>query len=133
MADKPESIAQAEKCAAQGLVVRNLKAKKAEKTEIDAAVKLLLQLKLEYKEIAGVDLDQKAKKEKPKQEQKVNLEKQAAKEAKKAAKAAKKAEHKTKEKAEKGDGDADVAKKTEADDGVDNAVNNYGDHGIIKF
>ena len=121
MADKPESIAQAEKCAAQGLVVRNLKAKKAEKTEIDAAVKLLLQLKLEYKglienqfirmsilshtllflEIAGVDLDQKAKKEKPKQEQKVNLEKQAAKEAKKAAKAAKKAEHKTKEKAEK--------------------------------
>merc|ERR1712110_1357454 len=88
--------------------------------------------KLEYKEIAGVDLDQKAKKEKPKQEQKVNLEKQAAKEAKKAAKAAKKAEHKTKEKAEKGDGDADVAKKTEADDGVDNAVNNYGDHGIIN-
>ena len=78
------------------------------------------------------------KKEKVKVEQKVNEEKQKAKEAKKAAKAAKKAEHKAKEKADKGAGDADQsgAKGGEGagavDDGVDNAVNNYGDYGIIN-
>ena len=49
MADKPEAIAQAEKCAAQGNVVRELKAAKADGAEVDTAVKLLLQLKKEYK------------------------------------------------------------------------------------
>merc|ERR1712131_5687 len=86
--------AQAEKCAAQGNVVRDLKAQKADKAQIDEAVKLLLSLKAEYKAITGVDLAPPPKKEKVKVEQKVNLEKQ---EAKKAAKAAKKVEHKAKE------------------------------------
>ena len=78
------------------------------------------------------------KKEKVKVEQKVNLEKQKAKEAKKAAKAAKKAEHKAKEQGEKAAaGDAPAAGKggegaAAADDGVDNAVGNYGDYGIIN-
>lgn len=49
MADKPEAIAQAEKCAAQGNVVRDLKTQKADKAQIDEAVKLLLSLKAEYK------------------------------------------------------------------------------------
>ena len=49
MADKPEAIAQAEKCAAQGNVVRDLKAQKADKAQIDEAVKILLALKAEYK------------------------------------------------------------------------------------
>ena len=49
MADRPEAIAQAEKCAAQGNVVRDLKAQKADKAQIDEAVKLLLALKAEYK------------------------------------------------------------------------------------
>jgi len=39
MADKPEAIAQAEKCAAQGNVVRDLKTQKADKAQIDEAVK----------------------------------------------------------------------------------------------
>lgn len=39
--------------AAQGDVVRELKAKKATKEDIDAAVKQLLALKAEYKEKAG--------------------------------------------------------------------------------
>jgi len=76
------------------------------------------------------------KKEKVKVEQKVNEEKQKAKEAKKAAKAAKKAEHKAKEKGEKAGGDAPAGAKggeaAAADDGVDNAVGNYGDYGIIN-
>ena len=55
MADKPEAIAQAEKCAAQGNVVRDLKAQKADKAQIDEAVKLLLSLKAEYKGIFGND------------------------------------------------------------------------------
>ena len=87
--------------------------------------------------IAGVDLAPPPKKEKVKVEQKVNLEKQKAKEAKKAAKAAKKAEHKAKEQGEKaaaGDAPADGkgGQGAAADDGVDNAVGNYGDYGIIN-
>ena len=49
MADKPEALALAEKCAAQGNVVRELKSEKKPKPEIDAAVKLLLDLKAQYK------------------------------------------------------------------------------------
>ena len=49
MADKPESIAQALKITEQGNKVRELKTAKAAKDDIDAAVKMLLALKLEYK------------------------------------------------------------------------------------
>ena len=49
MADKPEAIALAEKCAAQGNAVRELKTNKADKGEIEAAVKILLNLKAQYK------------------------------------------------------------------------------------
>ena len=52
MADKPEAIAQAEKCAAQGNVVRDVVrnvVREADKAQIDEAVKLLLALKAEYK------------------------------------------------------------------------------------
>ena len=54
MADKPEALAQAAKIAKQGDVVRELKGNKAAKDEIDAAVKMLLALKVEYK---GTKLD----------------------------------------------------------------------------
>lgn len=43
------------KVTAQGELVRDLKAKKAEKAEIDAAVKVLLALKVEYKQATGQD------------------------------------------------------------------------------
>lgn len=43
------------KVTAQGELVRDLKAKKAEKAEIDAAVKALLALKVEYKQATGQD------------------------------------------------------------------------------
>ncbi|KAF7280930.1 hypothetical protein GWI33_005395 [Rhynchophorus ferrugineus] len=39
----------------QGNIVRDLKAKKASKDEIDAAVKVLLELKAEYKQVTGED------------------------------------------------------------------------------
>jgi bifunctional glutamyl/prolyl-tRNA synthetase len=44
-----------EKIVSQGNLVRDLKAKKAGKPEIDAAVKTLLDLKAEYKKITGQD------------------------------------------------------------------------------
>ncbi|KAL7873547.1 hypothetical protein AOLI_G00126180 [Acnodon oligacanthus] len=44
-----------EKLNAQGEKVRGLKSEKAEKTEIDAAVQLLLKLKIDYKRITGQD------------------------------------------------------------------------------
>merc|ERR1712136_517248 len=56
----------------QGNAVRELKTAKADKAEIDAAVKMLLQLKLEYKEIAGVDFGPPKKEKAPKREQKKN-------------------------------------------------------------
>lgn len=43
------------KVTAQGELVRDLKAKKAEKAKIDAAVKVLLALKVEYKQATGQD------------------------------------------------------------------------------
>lgn len=131
MADKPEAIALAEKCAAQGNTVRDLKAKKAEKGEIEAAVKILLNLKSQYKEVSGVDLAPPKKEKAPKQEQKVNEAKAAAKAAKKAEAKAKKAAHKSKEQSEKGAGDSQKVEEKK-DDGVDNAVGNYGDYGIIN-
>uniref|UniRef100_A0A8B9G0M4 Bifunctional glutamate/proline--tRNA ligase n=1 Tax=Amazona collaria TaxID=241587 RepID=A0A8B9G0M4_9PSIT len=50
-----DSKALYDKVAEQGEVVRKLKAEKAPKDKIDAAVKELLQLKAQYKSIAGVD------------------------------------------------------------------------------
>ena len=103
MADKPEAIALAEKCAAQGNAVRELKANKADKGEIEAAVKILLNLKAQYKgqfevfykwnadsEVSGVDLAQQRNEKAPKQEQEVNEAKAAANTAKKAEVKAKK-------------------------------------------
>merc|ERR1712050_737354 len=85
----------------QGNKVRDLKAAKAAKDDIDAAVKMLLALKLEYKEIAGVDFGPPKKEKAPKQEQKKNEEKERLKAEKKAAKKAKAAEYKAKENKEK--------------------------------
>ncbi|XP_061221293.1 bifunctional glutamate/proline--tRNA ligase isoform X6 [Neopsephotus bourkii] len=53
--DTPEAKAMFNKVALQGDEVRKLKAEKAEKDKIDAAVKELLQLKAQYKSVAGVD------------------------------------------------------------------------------
>ncbi|KAM9016850.1 bifunctional glutamate/proline--tRNA ligase isoform 2-T2 [Ara ararauna] len=53
--DTAEAKAMFNKVALQGDEVRKLKAEKAEKDKIDAAVKELLQLKAQYKSIAGVD------------------------------------------------------------------------------
>ncbi|XP_035176501.1 bifunctional glutamate/proline--tRNA ligase isoform X5 [Oxyura jamaicensis] len=53
--DTPEAKALFNKVALQGDEVRKLKAEKAEKEKIDAAVKELLQLKAQYKSLAGVD------------------------------------------------------------------------------
>ncbi|XP_009892610.1 PREDICTED: bifunctional glutamate/proline--tRNA ligase isoform X2 [Charadrius vociferus] len=53
--DTPEAKALFSKVALQGEEVRKLKADKAEKEKIDAAVKELLQLKAQYKSVAGVD------------------------------------------------------------------------------
>ncbi|XP_064914584.1 bifunctional glutamate/proline--tRNA ligase isoform X14 [Columba livia] len=50
-----DSKALYDKVAEQGEVVRKLKAEKAPKEKIDAAVKELLQLKAQYKSVAGVD------------------------------------------------------------------------------
>ncbi|KAL8185428.1 UNVERIFIED_CONTAM: hypothetical protein K2H54_051521, partial [Gekko kuhli] len=53
--DTPEAKALFSKVAAQGEVVRKLKAEKAEKATIDAAVQDLLQFKVHYKSLAGID------------------------------------------------------------------------------
>ncbi|KAM9297361.1 bifunctional glutamate/proline--tRNA ligase isoform 2-T2 [Morus bassanus] len=53
--DTPEAKALFSKVALQGDEVRKLKTEKAEKEKIDAAVKELLQLKAQYKSVAGVD------------------------------------------------------------------------------
>ncbi|XP_030355910.1 bifunctional glutamate/proline--tRNA ligase isoform X5 [Strigops habroptila] len=73
--DTPEAKAMFNKVALQGDEVRKLKAEKAEKEKIDAAVKELLQLKAQYKSIAGIDYkpvaasgaDEKDKKKKEKE------------------------------------------------------------------
>ncbi|XP_062980145.1 bifunctional glutamate/proline--tRNA ligase isoform X2 [Elgaria multicarinata webbii] len=54
-ANSPEAKALFNKVALQGEEVRKLKSEKAEKDKIDAAVKELLQLKAQYKLLAGVD------------------------------------------------------------------------------
>ncbi|KFP87297.1 Bifunctional glutamate/proline--tRNA ligase, partial [Acanthisitta chloris] len=72
--DTPEAKALYSKVALQGDEVRKLKAEKAEKEKIDIAVKELLQLKAQYKSVAGVDykpvsasgIDDKDKKKKEK-------------------------------------------------------------------
>ena len=123
-----------------GRTFRKIGTKTGQGQDRDSAVRLTLMF-IDFSHyilaIAGVDLAAPPKKEKVKVEQKVNLEKQKAKEAKKAAKAAKKAEHKAKEQGEKaaaGDAPADGkgGQAAAADDGVDNAVGNYGDYGIIN-
>ncbi|KFW12073.1 Bifunctional glutamate/proline--tRNA ligase, partial [Eurypyga helias] len=53
--DTPEAKALFSKVALQGDEVRKLKSEKAEKEKIDAAVKELLELKAQYKSVAGVD------------------------------------------------------------------------------
>ncbi|XP_074805339.1 bifunctional glutamate/proline--tRNA ligase isoform X3 [Natator depressus] len=53
--DTPEAKALFNKVACQGEEVRKLKAEKAEKDKIDTAVQQLLQLKAQYKSLAGVD------------------------------------------------------------------------------
>ncbi|NWR60768.1 SYEP ligase, partial [Bucorvus abyssinicus] len=53
--DTPEAKSLFSKVALQGDEVRKLKAEKAEKEKIDAAVKELLELKAQYKSVAGVD------------------------------------------------------------------------------
>uniref|UniRef100_A0A8C3T7J9 Bifunctional glutamate/proline--tRNA ligase n=1 Tax=Chelydra serpentina TaxID=8475 RepID=A0A8C3T7J9_CHESE len=53
--DTPEAKALFNKVACQGEEVRKLKAGKAEKDKIDTAVQQLLQLKSQYKSLAGVD------------------------------------------------------------------------------
>ncbi|XP_037989461.1 bifunctional glutamate/proline--tRNA ligase isoform X4 [Motacilla alba alba] len=53
--DTPEAKALFSKVALQGDEVRKLKAEKADKEKIDVAVKELLQLKAQYKSVAGVD------------------------------------------------------------------------------
>ncbi|XP_077669878.1 bifunctional glutamate/proline--tRNA ligase isoform X2 [Eretmochelys imbricata] len=53
--DTPEAKALFNKVACQGEEVRKLKAGKAEKDKIDTAVQELLQLKAQYKSLAGVD------------------------------------------------------------------------------
>ncbi|XP_039424574.1 bifunctional glutamate/proline--tRNA ligase isoform X4 [Corvus cornix cornix] len=70
--DTPEAKALFSKVALQGDEVRRLKAEKADKEKIDVAVKELLQLKAQYKSVAGIDYkpvsasdgDDKKKKEK---------------------------------------------------------------------
>ncbi|XP_054248728.1 bifunctional glutamate/proline--tRNA ligase [Indicator indicator] len=53
--DTPEAKALFSEVALQGDEVRRLKSEKAEKEKIDAAVKELLQLKAQYKSVAGVE------------------------------------------------------------------------------
>ncbi|TRZ10646.1 hypothetical protein HGM15179_016462 [Zosterops borbonicus] len=53
--DTPEAKALFSKVALQGDEVRKLKAEKADKEKIDVAVKELLQLKAQYKSVAGVE------------------------------------------------------------------------------
>ncbi|XP_009094640.1 bifunctional glutamate/proline--tRNA ligase isoform X3 [Serinus canaria] len=73
--DTPEAKALFGKVALQGDEVRKLKAEKADKEKIDVAVKELLQLKAQYKSVAGVDykpvsasgVDDKDKKKKEKE------------------------------------------------------------------
>jgi len=52
----PEGDAILAKINAQGDKVRNLKAQKASKEEVDAEVKALLDLKAEFKKVTGVDV-----------------------------------------------------------------------------
>ncbi|XP_030800485.1 bifunctional glutamate/proline--tRNA ligase isoform X5 [Camarhynchus parvulus] len=73
--DTPEAKALFSKVALQGDEVRKLKAEKADKEKIDVAVKELLQLKAQYKSVAGMDykpvsssgVDDKDKKKKEKE------------------------------------------------------------------
>ncbi|XP_076190711.1 bifunctional glutamate/proline--tRNA ligase isoform X4 [Aptenodytes patagonicus] len=73
--ETPEAKALFSKVALQGDEVRKLKSEKAEKEKIDAAVKELLQLKAQYKSVAGIDYkpvsaggtDEKDKKKKEKE------------------------------------------------------------------
>jgi len=111
----------------QGGKVRDLKAAKAEKADIDAAVKALLELKAEFKTETGTDWkpaeQPKKEKEKGKEnkapEKKADGEKsetQKKRDAKKAEKAAKKAAHKADEGGES----------AQADDGPDVSAGKYG-------
>jgi len=113
----------------QGDKVRELKAAKAEKAEVDAAVKALLDLKASFKAETGSDWKpaEQPKKDKGKENKQPEKKKaaegevsetQKKREAKKAEKAAKKAAHKSEE--GKGEGAAEV------DEGPDVSLGKYG-------
>jgi len=121
------------KIASQGDTVRKLKAEKADKASVDAAVKTLLELKAEYKAATGSDWKPAAapgggdKKEKKGKENKSpppaggaeeKSDNQKKKEAKKAEKASKKAAHKSESGKDAG--------AEEKDDGPDVSVGKYG-------
>ncbi|KAM8814869.1 bifunctional glutamate/proline--tRNA ligase [Rhynchonycteris naso] len=53
--ETPEAKVLFDKVAAQGEVVRKLKAEKASKDQVDTAVQVLLQLKVQYKSLTGID------------------------------------------------------------------------------
>jgi len=120
----------------QGDMVRKLKAEKADKSAVEAAVKELLSFKAEYKKLAGKDWKpaasgEPAKDTKGKENKKPvaepakegeKSEKQQKRDAKKAEKAAKKAEHKSANAAPTGDDTAE----TGGDDGKDISAGNYG-------
>lgn len=53
--DDPKTAELIKRVNAQGNIVRELKSKKAAKEEVDAAVKILLDLKAEYKTLTGTD------------------------------------------------------------------------------
>jgi len=121
------------KIASQGDTVRKLKAEKADKASVDAAVKTLLELKAEYKAATGSDWKPVAapgggdKKEKKGKENKSpppaggaeeKSDNQKKKEAKKAEKASKKAAHKSESGKDTG--------AEEKDDGPDVSAGKYG-------
>ena len=121
------------KITSQGDIVRKLKTEKADKADIDAAVKTLLGLKAEYKAATGSDWkpaaaagggDKKEKKEKenksppPAGGAEEKSDNQKKKEAKKAEKAAKKAAHKSESGKDAG--------AEEKEDGPDVSAGKYG-------
>jgi len=120
----------------QGEMVRNLKAEKADKAAIDAAVKGLLAAKAEFKSVTGEDwkpAGEAKKAPKGKENKKPEKaaedktegeksEKQQKRDAKKAEKAAKKAEHKSEA---SGKGGSSVIEEN-VDDEVDVSVGKYG-------
>jgi len=125
-----------EKVKEQGENIRKLKSAKADKSDIDAAVKILLALKAEFKSVTGQDwkpASEPKKESKPGKENKKlekvseppkdgeKSEKQQKRDAKKAEKAVKKAEHKA-----VGGDVSGVATDDNTSEGPDVSEGNYG-------